>query len=100
METVIRDIKYGVRGLLKRPAFTLIAVITLALGIGANAAIFSVVNAVLLKRMQFREPDRLVVVWEEATFAGFPTNTPAPGNFVDWKTQAQSFEDMAAFSDQ
>jgi putative ABC transport system permease protein len=99
METIIKDIRYGVRGLLKRPAFTLIAVITLALGIGANAAIFSVVNAVLLKPLQFRDPDRLAVVWEEASYAGFPRNTPAVGNYADWKNHAQSFEDMAAMAD-
>jgi putative ABC transport system permease protein len=96
METLIKDIRYGVRGLLKRPGFTVIALITLALGIGANTAIFSVVNAVLLRPLQFRDPEQLVVVWEEAGFAGFPTNTPAPANYVDWKNQNQSFADMAA----
>src|SRR5688500_8427797 len=96
METLIKDIRYGVRGLLKKPGFTVIALITLALGIGANTAIFSVVNAVLLKPLQFHDPERLVIVWEDATFAGFPRNTPAPANYVDWKTQTQSFEDMAA----
>jgi len=96
METLLKDIRYGVRGLLKRPGFTAIALITLALGIGANTAIFSVVNAVLLRPLPFREPDKLVIVWEDATFAGFPRNTPAPANYVDWKTQNQSFADMAA----
>ena len=96
METLIKDIRYGVRGLLKRPGFTAIALITLALGIGANTAIFSVVNAVLLRPLPFRDPDNLVIVWEDATFAGFPRNTPAPANYVDWKTQNQSFADMAA----
>jgi putative ABC transport system permease protein len=96
METLIKDIRYGVRGLWKRPGFTAVAVITLALGIGANTAIFSVVNAVLLRPLQFRDPDRLVMIWEDATFAGFPRNTPAPANYVDWKTQTQSFEDVAA----
>jgi len=96
METLIKDIRYGVRGLWKRPGFTAVAVLTLALGIGANTAIFSVVNAVLLKPLQFRDPDRLVMIWEDATFAGFPRNTPAPANYVDWKTQTQSFEDVAA----
>ena len=96
METLIKDIRYGVRGLLKRPGFTVIALITLALGIGANTAIFSVVNAVLLRPLQFRDPEQLVVVWEEASFAGFPTNTPAPANYIDWKNQNQSFADMAA----
>jgi putative ABC transport system permease protein len=96
METLLKDIRYGIRGLLKRPGFTAIALITLALGIGANTAIFSVVNAVLLRPLPFKDPDQLMVVWEDATFAGFPRNTPAPANYVDWKTQNQSFADMAA----
>ena len=96
MESFLNDIRYGIRGLLKRPGFTAISVITLALGIGANTAIFSVVNAVLLKPLQLREPERLVMVWEDAAFVGFPRNTPAPANYVDWKTQNHSFEDMAA----
>jgi putative ABC transport system permease protein len=81
---------------LKRPGFTIIALITLALGIGANTAIFSVVNAVLLRPLPFQDPEQLVIVWEDATFAGFPRNTPAPANYVDWKNQNQSFSDMAA----
>ena len=96
METLLKDIRYGIRGLLKRPGFTVIALITLALGIGANTAIFSVVNAVLLRPLPFQKPEELVIVWEDATFAGFPRNTPAPANYVDWKTQNQSFADMAA----
>jgi predicted permease len=96
METIIKDIRYGIRGLLKRPGFTVIALITLALGIGANTAIFSVVNAVLLRPLPFQDPEQLVIVWEDATFAGFPRNTPAPANYVDWKNQNQSFSDMAA----
>ena len=96
MESLIKDIKYGIRGLVKRPGFTAIALITLALGIGANTAIFSVVNAVLLRPLQFKDPEQLVIVWEDASFAGFPRNTPAPANYVDWKNQNQSFADMAA----
>src|SRR5258705_12971251 len=96
MELLLNDIRYGIRGLLKRPGFTAISVITLALGIGANTAIFSVVNAVLLKPIPLRDPERLVMVWEDAAFAGFPRNTPAPANYVDWKTQNQVFADMAA----
>ncbi|HKG96410.1 MAG TPA: ABC transporter permease, partial [Pyrinomonadaceae bacterium] len=96
METLIKDIRYAVRGLVKRPGFTVIALMTLALGIGANTAIFSVVNAVLLRPLPFRDPEQLVIVWEDAAFAGFPRNTPARANYVDWKNQNQSFSDMAA----
>jgi putative ABC transport system permease protein len=96
METLLKDIRYAVRGLVKRPGFMVIALITLALGIGANTAIFSVVNAVLLRPLPFRDPELLVIVWEDAAFAGFPQNTPAPANYVDWKNQNQSFSDMAA----
>jgi len=74
----------------------LIAILTLALGIGANTAIFSVVNAVLLRPLPFVDPDRLVMIWEDAAFAGFPKNTPAPANYVDVKNQNTVFEDMAA----
>jgi putative ABC transport system permease protein len=96
MEALLKDIRYGVRGLIKRPGFTVIALITLALGIGANTAIFSVINAVLLRPLQFKNPEELVIVWEDASFAGFPLNTPAPANYFDWKNQNQSFVDMAA----
>ena len=98
METLFKDIRYGIRGLLKRPGFTAIAVITLALGIGANTAIFSVVNVVLLRSLPYSEADRLVMIWEDATFAGFPHNTPAPANFADWQSQSHSFEGMAALT--
>lgn len=96
METLLNDIRYGMRGLLNRPGFTAIALLTLALGIGANTAIFSVVNAVLLRPLQFKDPEQLVIVWEDASYAGFPLNTPAPANYIDWKNQNQSFADMAA----
>src|ERR1700730_14743863 len=99
MESLIRDIRYAVRSLFKRPGFAAIAVITLALGIGANTAIFSVVNAVLLRALPFPDPDRLVMVWEDATYAGFPRNTPAPANYADWKSQNHVFEGLAALDD-
>jgi len=96
MDRILKDFRYGFRSLLKRPAFTGIAVVTLALGIGANTAIFSVVNAVLLRGLPFADPDSLVMIWEDASYAGFPRNTPAPANYADWKNQSQSFTDMAA----
>ena len=99
METLLKDVRYAVRSLLKHPAFTIVAVLTLALGIGANTAIFSVVNAVLLKPLGFKNPEQLVMVWEEASFAGFPRNTPAPANYFDWKELNHSFESMAALDE-
>lgn len=100
METLLKDIRYGIRGLLKHPGFTVIAVLTLALGIGANTAIFSVVHAVLLRSLPYRAADQLVMVWEDASFAGFPRNTPAPANFADWRSQNHVFEGMAAITTQ
>jgi len=99
METLIKDVRYGIRSLLKHPSFTCIAVLTLALGIGANTAIFSLVNAVLLRALPFPDADRLVMIWEDASFAGFPRNTPAPANYADWKNQNQVFEEVGAFAD-
>ncbi|HEY6327888.1 MAG TPA: ABC transporter permease [Blastocatellia bacterium] len=91
-----RDIKFGLRMLLKSPGFTVVAVLSLALGIGANSAIFSLVDAVLLRPLNFKEPDRLVMIWEDASEIGFPRNTPAPANYADWKAQNQTFEDIGA----
>ena len=95
MSGLIKDVRYGVRSLWKRPGFTAIAVITLALGIGANTAIFSVVNAVLLKPLPFNEPERLVWVWDtQPQLATTPTSLP---DFLGWKQQNQSFDHLAAF---
>src|SRR5215471_16903713 len=91
-----QDIRYALRMLAKNPAFTAIAVVALALGIGANTAIFSVVNAVLLRPLPFKHPEQLVMLWENAAHLGFPKDTPSPANFLDWQKQAQSFTGMAA----
>ncbi|MEP7343115.1 MAG: ABC transporter permease [Acidobacteriota bacterium] len=96
METLTKDIRYGFRMLLKKPGFTLIAVITLALGIGANAAIFSVVNTVLLRPLPFKEPDRLMMI-RETKLPQFPEFSVSPGNFLDWKKQNTVFERLVAF---
>ncbi|HKS40994.1 MAG TPA: ABC transporter permease, partial [Blastocatellia bacterium] len=95
MQTLFQDLRYGMRMLVKKPGFTLIAVLTLALGTGANTAIFSLVNAVLLKPLPFFEPERLVMVWEDRASIGFPIEEPAPGTYTDWKAQNQVFDDMA-----
>jgi putative ABC transport system permease protein len=95
MNTLWQDLNYGLRMLLKHRSVTAIAVLTLALGIGANSAIFSVVNAVLLNPLPYRNPDRLVSLWENV-----PTHgrwRVAPANFFDWKKQNTVFENVAAF---
>jgi putative ABC transport system permease protein len=96
---LLQDLRYGVRTMAKNPAFTSIAIVALALGIGANTAIFSVVNAVLLRPLPFKNPEQLVMVWENAAHIGFPRNTPSPANFLDWQKQAGAFTGMAAMVD-
>jgi putative ABC transport system permease protein len=98
METFWQDIRYGVRILMKRPGFAVVTVIALALGIGANSAIFSVVNAVLLRPLPYQDPQRLVMVWENRPRQNRDENPVAPADFVDWQNQNQSFERMAAYS--
>jgi putative ABC transport system permease protein len=99
MENLWQDIRYGVRSLWKRPGFTAVAVITLALGIGANTAIFSVVNATLLRPLPFKEPERVVMVWGflpkmAQTADQLPSSS---GNFVSLREQNHSLENLAAF---
>jgi putative ABC transport system permease protein len=95
MQTFWQDIRYGFRMLLKHKSVTAIAVITLALGIGANTAIFSVVSAVMLRPLPYNNPDRLVALWESSPERGPKRVTPA--NFFDWKKQNTTFADMAPF---
>ncbi|HUE81562.1 MAG TPA: ABC transporter permease [Pyrinomonadaceae bacterium] len=98
METLFQDIRYGARMLWKHRGFTIIAVITLALGIGANTAIFSLVYAVLIKPLPFPDSERLVMVWEDQSSIGFPRSDAAPGNYTQWKAEQSVFEDMAGFT--
>ncbi|MCM3871733.1 MAG: ABC transporter permease [Pyrinomonadaceae bacterium] len=96
METLLKDVRYGVRMLVKNPGFTVVAVIALALGIGANVAIFSVVNGVLLRPLPFSEPDRLMMI-RETKLPQFPEFSISPGNFLEWKKQNTVFERLVAF---
>ncbi len=93
MDDLIRDLRYAFRFLLSRPTFSAIAVLTLALGIGANTAIFSVVNGVLLRPLPYRDPGRLVLVAEKTSY---PTVSTSYQNYVDWRDQSRSFEAMEA----
>jgi putative ABC transport system permease protein len=99
VESLGQDIRYAVRGLRKNSGFTAVAVLTLALGIGATTAIFSMVNAVLLKALPYHEPDRLVMLWTDnpSLNLGFHELPPTPLDLPEWRNQAQSFEQIAAF---
>jgi putative ABC transport system permease protein len=95
MESFIHDLRFGVRMLVKNPGFTWIAVLTLALGIGANTAIFSVVNTVLLRPLPYKDAEQLLAVWEVQTKSNQSLFSPA--EFLDYQTQNQSFTDLAAY---
>lgn len=92
---ILKDIRYGIRTLARHPSFTTVALLTLALGIGANTAIFSVVNAVLLRPLPYADPERIVWLWD--TIPQLPTAPTSLPEFLDWKEQNRSFEHLAAF---
>jgi predicted permease len=100
LETLWHDLCYGARVLVKNRRFTAVAVFTLALGIGANSAIFSVVHSVLLKPFSFAEPEQLVVAWERCLDQGLPRMVVSPPNFADWRAQNHAFQDLAAYRQQ
>jgi len=95
METLSQDLRYGLRILSKNPGFTVVAALTLALGIGANTAIFSVINAVLLRPLPFHDPDRLVQLWESQYGVGH--YELSGGDYLDWQTQSQSLEGTSLY---
>lgn len=91
------DIRFAVRQLVAQPAFTVLAVLTLALGIGASTAIFSVINGVLLRPLDYPDPDRLVILWE-TNLPRFPEFSVSAPNFLDWQKQTRSYSALTAFS--
>jgi len=97
MDTLLRDLKFSVRSLLKRPALTIIAIVTLAIGIGANSAVFSVVNALLLKPLPFPDPDRIVALWDKVPSRGVERNEVTVANYLDWRAQNRTFEQLGIY---
>ena len=100
MDSLIRDVRYGVRSLLKRPGATAIALITLALGIGVNTAIFSAVDSVLLRPLPLKDAERVCSIWERTLRMGINQNEVAPANFFDLRNQNQTFESIGAHGPQ
>src|ERR1043165_3872311 len=99
MNTFLADLRFGARMLLKSPTVTIIAIVALTLGIGANTAIFSVVHAVLLRAFPYGNPDQLVLVWEKKQGGRADQNVINLANYSDWKAQNTVFSDMAVFFD-
>src|SRR5437016_1837668 len=97
MDSLLRDLKFSVRSLLKRPVLTIIAIVTLAIGIGANSAIFSTINALLLKPLPFPDPERIVAFWEKIPSRGIERNELAVANYLDWNAQNKSFEQLGMY---
>jgi putative ABC transport system permease protein len=98
MTSLLQDLRYGLRVLLKSPGFTLVAILALAIGIGANTAIFSVVNTLLLQPLPYRDANRLAIVWEHNLVRDRKSNVVGPSNFVHWREMNRTFEDLAAAS--
>ena len=98
MDTWLKDFRYGLRMLLKKPGFTIVAIIALALGIGANTAIYSIVNALLINPLPFPKIERLVAIWEKIPGQGVDRNETAIANYFDWRTQNNSFENLALYT--
>jgi putative ABC transport system permease protein len=97
MRSLFQDARYGWRMLLKKPGFTIVAALALALGIGANSAIFSIINAIVLKPLPFDDLDRIVAVWEKAPGRGAERIEASVANYLDWREQSNSFENLAIY---
>ncbi|MGH9312806.1 MAG: ABC transporter permease [Vicinamibacterales bacterium] len=97
LDMLLQDLRYALRVLAGRPSFALVAALTLALGIGANTAIFSVLYGVLLKPLPLREPDRLVQIWETNPLRNWTNATAAPANLLDWRKRNRVFEDIGYY---
>jgi putative ABC transport system permease protein len=98
MDNLLADLKFALRSLARRPGFALVAILTLAVGIGANTAVYSIAEAVLLRPLPFRDPERLVMVWERNLARDRTRNVVNPGNYLAWRDRNGVFEEIAAFA--
>jgi putative ABC transport system permease protein len=98
MRSLLQDIRFGLRMLLKKPGFTIVAILALALGIGANSAVFSVINAILLKPLPVDDPQRIVALWEKIPSRGVDRNEASVANYLDWRAQNSSFDHLAIYT--
>ena len=96
MRILLADLRFAIRMLAKRPGFTTVAVLALGLGIGANTAVFSVIRGVVLRPLPYKDPDRLMVLWQSNLKAAAPREAISPPDFKDWSERNRSFESMAA----
>jgi putative ABC transport system permease protein len=96
MPSLLQDLRHGARLLVRSPGFSLVAIVALAISIGANTAIFSVINTLLLQRLPYLDADRLALVWEHNTIRDRKSNVVGPANFIHWREMNQVFEDLAA----
>src|SRR5713101_6691088 len=99
METLWHDLAFGIRMLFKNPRFTAVAILSLAIGIGANSAIFSVTNVLLLRPLPYKDADRLVILWNRSPGLNVAQDWLSPGEYLDIKTQSHAFEQVAATID-
>src|SRR5215831_8846103 len=95
---LMNDLRFAFRQLLKSPGFTCVAVFTLALGIGGNTALFSVINGVLLRPLPFYQQERLVTLWESSPAQGIEQEPVSPPNFAEWQAQSSAFEEIASWT--
>jgi putative ABC transport system permease protein len=96
VDDLSRDLKIGVRGLLRRPGFTMVVVLTLAVGVGGSAAIFGVLNGILLKPLPYSDAERVLVIWQNNEKTGAQRQEVAPANFLDWRRRTRAFTRLTA----
>ncbi|HEU5181151.1 MAG TPA: ABC transporter permease, partial [Candidatus Polarisedimenticolia bacterium] len=98
MGTLLQDVRYGFRMMAKAPGLTAIAILTMALGIGINTSVFSMIHVLLLEPLPYPAPERIVQIWETNPSKGWDNTSVSPGNFADWRAQAKSFQELALYT--